>query len=233
MAVTYRQVLNTVIGLLSETEIAGAATTLDTYQKLVALFVNQIKEEIEDAHNWRSLRSTVTVVVDANTNEEPLTGTNERSRVVRYRDQQAGHKPLVFDVTTPSQPIPLLELDLADMIYRETIDTQSSTQPIFFAIDNTTGDVPSIRVYPTPSVNRTIQATLVVPQARLTEANLDTAIRIPTRPLEIGALWFALKERGEELGINGLFTEERFRNALADAIARDDTEQGGTYLVVE
>jgi hypothetical protein len=55
---------------------------------------------------------------------------------------------------------------------------------------------------------------------------------IPSRPLEIAAIWYALEERGEELGANAMFTEERFRKALDDAIARDDAEQGGNDLLV-
>jgi hypothetical protein len=220
--------------MLSEREVASSATQLtDSYDRLVGRFINQIKEEIEDAHNWRSLRTTLTVSIAAGSNVGTITGANERSRVVRARNQHYGHQPLVFDITNPTNPIPLHEAEIADIIYRESLETQQTQEPYLFAIDNATGDVPQLRVYPTPNTARTVELTMVVPQARLNDDNLDVAIRIPTRPLEIGALWFALKERGEELGINGLFTEERFRTALADAIARDDTEQGGTYLVIE
>ncbi len=239
MAVNYRQMLNRVLRTLGEDEIGSSVAELATdYNKLVGNFLNQIKEEIEDAHNWRSLRTVLSNVVLANTSSIALTGSNERSRLVRTLDTRFnrgfGAVPLVFDTTDNPDPAPLHELDISELLYREQLDPdlRASNDVSHFAIDDSTGDELLVRVWPTPATARTIVAHMVVPQARLGDTDLDTNITIPTRALEVGTLWYALEERGEELGINALFSEERYNNALNDAIARDSAESGGMDLVI-
>lgn len=238
MAVTYRTLLNRVLRVLGEDEISDASSELETdYTKLVGSFLNMIKEEVEDAHNWRSLRTVTSATIPANTSFGSLTGTNERSRVVRISDsryQRGGATALVFDTTDNPDPSPLVELPLGELLYRLQLDPDlRATDDVgFFAVDDSSGDELVLRVYPTPSTERTITAHVIVPQARFDDDALDTAITIPVRPVEVGTLWYALEERGEELGINALFSEERFRKALDDSIARDDAEQGGTELIL-
>lgn len=233
MATTFRNVIDRVLRTVSEDEIDPVVEELsDDYQKLVATFVNQIKEEIEDAHNWRALRQTVTVAISADENVATIENANERSRLVRVRNAHYGYEvPLVFDITDTNRPIPLREMDLAEIIHRETMNTQANVEPLFFALDNTAGDVLRVMVYPTPTTARTLQLTLVIPQAHLNDDDLDVTIKIPTRALVMGSVWYALQERGEELGVSGIYTEERFRVALDDAIARDAEEQGGIDLI--
>lgn len=101
-----------------------------------------------------------------------------------------------------------------------------------FAIANSGSDTLSLYIYPKPTANRNYTLTMFTPQARLSETALDTVIAIPARPLEMGAIWYALEERGEEMGTNALFSEERYRAALSDAIARDAEEQGVYELQV-
>jgi hypothetical protein len=89
-----------------------------------------------------------------------------------------------------------------------------------------------IKVYPKPTTTRSITLQMVTPQARLEDDDLAVVVKIPSRPIEMGAVWYALEERGEEMGTSALFTEERYRKALDDAIARDAEEQGGYELQV-
>lgn len=60
----------------------------------------------------------------------------------------------------------------------------------------------------------------------------DSPIVIPNRILEIGASWWALEERGEELGANSMFTEERYRIALDDLATKDQAMQGDLMMIV-
>jgi hypothetical protein len=229
---TFREIINTVLRTVSEDEIDGVVTTLtDSYQKLVATFVNQIKEEVETAHNWRDLLQVHTASITANTSSAVIVGANVSSRVARSHGSDT-LVPLVFDVTTPTIPIPLIEMPLAEITYRIAMDIPgTSTEPIFFAIQAPGDGTMKILVYPKPTLARTISVSMFTPQARLGNGDLDVVVRIPQRPIEMGAIWYALEERGEEMGINALFTEERFRKALDDAIARDDAEQGGNDLI--
>ena len=234
MATTYRQALNQVLEKLGEDQVPDAVSELsDAYHILIGSFLNDVKEEIEDAHNWRALRQFINVTITADTSSGTVTGANERSRVVRIYQQNTGSVvPLVWDITDSSDPEPLIEIDLAELIYRDTVDPDERNDPCYFAVDNSSGDVLDLYVWPRPSSNRTIKVGLIVPQARLATTDLDTTIKVPVRPLVTGTTWYALEERGEELGVNGIFSEARFRDALNSAIARDAAEQGDNYELV-
>lgn len=234
MAVTHKQLINRVLRVLQEDEIATAATSLDdSYHQLVATFVNLIREEVEDATLWRKLRHTETITVPAGTTTFAIPNTNERSRLYREQEPHAGlQRPMVLDVTTANNEFALQEMDLATLLRRRTLDSNAdNTYFVFFSIDDTSGDEVDIQLYPTATTERMLNVTMVTPQDRFGDLStddpgLDTNILVPSRPVELGALWYALEERGEELGVNGIFSEQRYRQALDDAVARDAAEQG-------
>ena len=231
MATTYKQVINKVLVRIGEEEINSAITTLtDTYHLLLGSIVNDIKEQIEDAHNWRALRQYINVTISANAVSGTITGANERSRIIRIQQANRGIIPIVFDITDSSNPEPLTEIDLSELLYRDAVDPDQRNNPCYFAVDNSSGDVLDLYVWPRPSAERTIKVGLIVPQDELSD--LTTELKIPIRPLIVGSVWYALEERGEELGVNSTFSEERFRDALASAIARDSGESGDTYELV-
>ena len=235
MAVTFKQLLNRALRLTGEDEIDSATTTLtDSQHLMVAEVANEIKEEVEAAHNWRALRQTVTVAFSASEDNNTITEADERSRVIRIMDPLRGYEtPLVFDITDSSNPVPLKELDLPDLLYRQITDT-SENDPAFFALDNSSGDVLQVYVSPTPADARTIQLSLFIPQARLdgeVAADLATNIKVPVRPITLGLVRWILEERGEELGINSQYSEEKEFKALQDAVALDAAESGQYNLV--
>ena len=237
MAVTFKQLLNRALRITGEAEIASGTTEIsDTEHLLVAEMANQIKEEVEAAHNWRALRQTVTVAL-ASVNTNTISEANERSRIVRIQEPFRGREvALCWDVTDSSNPFPLKELDLAELLYRREMDPNSSQDPAYFALDNTSGDVLKLEVYPTPSDTRSIKLMLIIPQARLdaaVTADLATAIKVPVRPIEMGLIRYILEERGEELGINSQFSEAKEMKALRDAVSLDAAEQGDYNLVPE
>lgn len=234
MATTYLQVLNRVLERIGEDQLdVGTGSLTSVYHKLVGSMVNDIKEQIEDAHNWRALRQTVTVSVTASSQSATISEADERSRLIRiYQAQLNRSVPLVWDTTDSSNPIPLQEIDLSELIYRDTQDPNNDQDPIFFALDNSSGNVLKLFVFPRPSDTRTIQISLIIPQIFLESDALSTQIKIPVRPLIAGATWYALEERGEELGTNGSFNERRFNDALNSAISRDDAEQGNVAELI-
>lgn len=228
MATTFGQLISRVLRKLGENELNGSQTALtEDYEKLVADYINDVKEEVEDAHNWRALRQTVSPVVLAGTQSIAITEANERSRLVRiWQNDAYAEVPLAFDVTDADNPTRLLELDLAELIYRDTIDTTTRQDPAYFALDNSSGDGLAVYVWPRPADDRTLQLTLAIPQPRIADDALDTIIKVPVRPIYIGSVWHTMEERGEELGTNGQFNEQQFNKSLATAVSRDDAEQG-------
>lgn len=247
MAMTFRQMANAVLGSIGSAQIPASQTTVtDAYQLQVCTFLNQIKEEVEDTWNWRALWQTYTFVyqpnlltqqiIDMTTSATP----NARCRTVRMHDKHYGREiALCFDITSFGIPFPMGEIPKAKLVYQNTVNNQTPVQySTGFAVDNVSGDQVNLMVYPGASVARTVQITLCNPVPRIdptvagSTGGLDTLITIPTQPIEYGTIWYALQERGEELGTSTVFTEERYRTALDAAIARDQEESGGIELVV-
>jgi hypothetical protein len=236
MAVTVKQLLNRVLVNLGEDEVADATTELSrTYDKLILNLLNTIKEEVEDAHNWRALRVTNTVAVLAAATSTAVAWANDRSRMVRVQNEHfGGEVPLAFDITDAANPIRLTEIDIAEYIYRNTTDPNSSSTsyPTYFAIDNAAGDDVQLLLWPIPATPRTIQLTMVVPPDRYVYDALTDVVAVPAAPIEMGTTWYAMEERGEELGINMLFSEQRYQNVLNAHISRDLSEQGEAQMTV-
>lgn len=237
MATTLRVVLNRVLTATGSSPIPALTTTLTDSLSLKALeFLNQFKEEIEDATYWRALRQTFTVNITANTNNAPITGADERARVIRVPAPQAGQLvPLVFDITASNNPYQLAEIPLSELLYRNLSDPAGTTMlnETYFAID-VQNDQAYLYIYPTPNTNVTIELHMHQPQRLLLPTDLDTSglLLIPQSPLLIGTIWAVLEDRGEEMGQNAQYTEERYRTSLDSAIARDDAESGSLDQLV-
>lgn len=228
---TYRQTLNRVLRNLGEAEIPSATTTLlaNEYPALIAQFLNIIKNEIEDGTNWRVLQDFVTATVLANTDSIALTAANERSRVVRLSQAEVygGAQAVCLDITDTTSPDRVREMDLIELKLRHQLDpvVRASDSPSSFAVEQTALSL-NLRVWPKPDSARDMTILLCTPEPRLGLTDLDTAISIPAAALELGVTWMALEERGEELGIEGIFSEQRYRTALDAEVSRDEAEQG-------
>ena len=236
MAVTFKQLLNRALRITGEDEIPSATSTVtDTFQLLVAEAANEIKEEVEAAHNWRALRWTTTIPFTANETNFVVTGGTEKSRICRVQDTRTGRIiPLAYDITDASSPVPLHEWDLPFLIHRNIMDAGSTGDPVAFALDNSDADELTLYVYPETDGAKTVQLTLIRPQPRLDAGDatdLATNILVPVRPIVMGLVRFIYEERGEELGPRSMYSAEKWEQALQDAIALDLAEQGGVDLM--
>ncbi len=248
---------------LRQPQITSTPVT-DTYQLLALEFLNQVKQEVEDATDWRCLYQTINVTIPAGSYFAAIPGTNERSRVVRAPIKgggmsQAGYAPaimgadaivaLVFDITTPTQTgqFPLKEMPLHELLYRFQNDNGLLTQmqtPEFFALSQGNTDNSGLGaneavlyVYPPVNTQRTIQITMCVPQSDFSATALEDTtgsanILAPQYPILMGLQWMLREERGEELSANGLFSEEKFREVLDDAIGVEEAEKGNSLDLV-
>jgi hypothetical protein len=228
----------------------------DSYQLLMLEFFNEVKQEVEDAINWRSLWQTFTVTVPAGSYYAAITGSNERSRVVRAPVKgggmsQAGYAPalmgsdkvvaLVFDTTSPttSGQFPLYEMPLPLLLFNvQNTNQQQVQQPQFFSMgqgnaDNGQANTDQMVLYVYPPVNttRTVTVTMAVPQgdfsaSTMADPNGQTDLTVPNYPIIMGLQWMAREERGEELGPSSAYTEEKYREVLDDAVSIENVEQG-------
>lgn len=259
MAATFRQVVNTVLQNIGEAQIPALNTTVtDRYQLQVCNFVNHIKEDIESCNTWRALWQTFTMsYVALNTTQQivdqggfflPIgAAPNSGASVVRMHNPKMGREvALVFDITTFGIPFPLDEMPLPDIIYYNTVLNQTPVAySTNFCVQDLGNDVVNLIMYPGANTTRNIQLTLCNPQPRIDPTvagaatypwngimGLDTPILIPNSPLEIGSTWWCYEERGEELGANSAFTEDRYKRLLDEAIERDLGDQGGITMIV-
>jgi len=60
----------------------------------------------------------------------------------------------------------------------------------------------------------------------------DSPIMVPSRIVELGAAWYCLSERGENLGVNNMFSEDKYRRALDDLATKDRANQGDLMMIV-
>jgi hypothetical protein len=233
---TFMELINRVLTAVGQGDEPVVAAVTDTYQLKVAQFVNDFLQEVEGAAPWRVLRTRVSATVLANGNSIVLSGVNERTRLWREIDARTRDiRPICFDVTNTSAQKPLTETDLATLL---RADQENSNQalvasPSHFAVEQTATGV-TLYVHPRVNANCTVEVDLLVPQARLdptSSSDLATAIKVPALPVQYGASWWAMEDRGEELGPRGDKAEKRYRDLLADAVADELTAQGYDELV--
>lgn len=82
-------------------------------------------------------------------------------------------------------------------------------------------------------INNTSFSAIVTVQGFLSGGiGCDSPIIMHSRPLELGAAWYALSERGESLGVNDMFSEDKYRRALDDLATKDIVMQGDLMMIV-
>lgn len=238
MATSFRTLLNRVLINISEDEVDSGATEItETNHKLIRNFINTIKTEIEDSHNWSTMRKTCTATITAGNKyssnfQNASNDISAASRLARMPVPERGQfLPLAFDVTTSGQYYRLIEADLKYVLHEQVVRTDTADRPYTFANDPSADAV--VARFPNAfSTERSLQFEFYVPQDDFAgdTADIDTAINLPPaaiKALELGATWYAYEERGEELGTGVDFTETRYMKALDSAINRDDTEGSG------
>jgi hypothetical protein len=231
------ELINKVLTAVGQGDDPVAGAISDTYHLKVAQFVLDFLEEVEGAAPWRVLRSRVSATIAADGNSVALTGVNRKTKLWYENDAHSGRSdPLCFDVTDAGNYAPLRMMDLATLLRNDQASSGESMveSPTHFAVEST-ADGMTLYVHPRVNAERTIEIDLLVPQAPdldPTDSNdLDTSIKVPNLPVQYGASWWAMEDRGEELGVRGDKAEKRYRDVLSDAAALEMAEQGSTDLV--
>lgn len=231
-----RELMNRVLRATGQTQIPCETSLIEEDNHLLILeFLNQFKEEIE-ANNFRSMKQSWTTVVPSGLSVAPVGSpdgsVSNKARILRVHDARFGRLiPLAYDITEPTQPMRLYEMDIA-LLYDQVIMAGGTTAPpSAFALDTSSASGLFLRINTNSDRDRTFKTTLVVPQGYLDVEDLDTEITIPTGALLIGTVWAVLQERGEELGQSSLWTEERYRIALDNEVSIDMDAQGEPELV--
>lgn len=227
---TQLTVINSILRRLRETEVSSPTET--GYSKLIAQFINDAMADMEDTgHNWSVYMTKVTdtILADGTTTTYDITETNDRSYLLRYG---TNHRiPMAFDVTT-DENAQLWDVAYDFLLRKRNLDKDGVTevdQPTTFSIiSDADGRGFSLELL-LPVTNggtpRTWETWWYIPQGELSVTTNDdsgTNIKLPRRPLELRALYYAMEERGEVMGPRtGSNAWQRSQDAIAAAIEID------------
>lgn len=222
---TYLELINKVLRELREKTVSDLAAD---YTLLIGQFVNEAKEEVERAWNWKSMRYNLTFnTVSAQQDYELGTGgvasggtTTQRSKLVYDAGQ-----PQVF-VTTANYETRLVEVPRERHEEMIAMDESSNQQPIYFSTKRTSSGV-TLSLYPKPDGVYAIQARFYIPQAELSTSS--TTISCPPEPVWKLALALAASERGGGLGEQAGALYARAERALWGCVTEESEDYELTF----
>jgi hypothetical protein len=231
--VTLLELVNRVLRRLRESTV----TALDTeYSLLIADFVADAHREVQEYHDWSGLDRDVDVQILNGVVDYDLTAivADGGSVVGTAADIPGENSFLRFynetpqiwlyddDTDTTGSAVALASWEALDYHYRS--DTEITNVPYMVALQPAVG-APGwrMRVWPKPNEDYLMRLRFHVPEA-LIDPYSDAAereIATPHTPIVLGALFYALNERGEEMGEPGQLAERRFYATLASMKERD------------
>ena len=202
---TYLEIVNNILRRLREREVSTVDET--AYSRLIGDFVNDAKEEIENAWDWSHLRTTIT----ATTNSD----------IFAYILTDSGTRMKVLNVVNDTDNFFMRYMTAEDMTKNylniTNVDTGSPRYYSFNGVD-INGDTIA-EVYPKPNGVYQLRFNLVVrPSALITDTDIVYA---PERPMIHLAYAKAVEERGEDGGMAGLSAYNTANRSLNDAISFD------------
>lgn len=210
---TFLQLVNKVLSKLREDEVAALPAGQD-YPDLVALLVNEAKEDIEDLGDWYPLRTTVNKTTVADTATVSLTTeTNERSYLLYSKNRPQAF--LVEDGT--ERRLGIMEQGEMDAIRALQPDAATGT-PVGVSFAKGNSGL-TAHFFPVPDGAYDVRFIMVVPQDDL--VNDDDEITIPGGPVWREAVVRAMEERGEEFAGPLDRAQKRAADSLRAAVLND------------
>ena len=200
----YLSIVNNVLKRLRERTVSTVEE--NTYSTLISMFVNDAKQEVEQAWDWSALRTTLTATTTAGAFAYELTG--------------AGDNMKMLDVVNDTSNVFMTYKTASDFnnYYLNSNPTQGSPRYYSFnGIDNN-GDT-IVEIFPPPDGTYLIRFNLI---NRQNDLATDTDVLLcPSKPVEMLAYAKAVEERGEDGGVAGVSAYRTAERALSDAIALD------------
>lgn len=196
---TQLEMINKILLRLREDDVT--TITENDYARLIGAFINDAKADLEDInHSWSQYETEIDVAILADgTRTYDLTGTNDRSYLLRSGRPGYDQMPMAFDITTDEMTW-LNDISLKDLRASRALQNDvTSDRPTLFSIqaDNDLGDGWKIQLVWGSDTARSWRMYWHVPQADLALNGTDdnTQILLPNRPIELRALAYAINER--------------------------------------
>ena len=208
---TYRELINEVLIRLREDIIAtdwtgniNESTSVSDYHKVIGSMVNDAKRSVENYHDWLVLRETVNI--------STVSGTKNYSL-------SSGQEFKIVDAINNTTGTQLVQVSRS-YLNRTKYPTDPSGEPHYYGFNGAdASNNLKIDLSPIPDASETISFDIVKSQDELQTST--TVMKVPTKPVVLGAWARAIAERGEDGGTQSSIAAEESNQALKQAIMLD------------
>ncbi len=208
---TFRELINEVLIRLREDTIAtdwsgniNDSSTVTDYQKVIGSLINDSKRNIESYHDWLVLRETVDITT--------VSGTRNYSLA-------SGQEIKIMDVIDQSQGTHLVQVS-RQYINSTKYPTSNSGDPLYYAFNGAdSSNNLKVDLEPIPNSAQTLSFDIVKFQDELKTAS--TTLKLPEKPVILGAWARAVAERGEDGGTQTSVIAAEVSESLNQAVIRD------------
>ena len=208
---TYRELINEVLIRLREETISsdwsGAinnSSTVSDYHKVIGALINDAKRSIESYHDWMTLRETADIAT--------VDGTKNYSL-------SSGQEFKVIDVVNNATGNQLVQVSKA-YLNRTRYPTDPTGEPHYYGFNGAdASNNLKVDLSPVPTEVQTISFDIVKYQDVLTSAS--TVLKIPSKPVILGAFARAISERGEDGGTQSSLAAQEAGASISQAVIMD------------
>lgn len=239
---TLLQVTNRVLKRLRESEVTG--TQDNAYSALICDFVVDVYKQVADIRDWTFLNHNIIFDLVASSSPYDIsnfTGSggaldsslNPRAATTKswVLYSQGCPQIYLFDNSTDKKGQPVSLISSEEYWRRFRLDSETTnTDPVALSLEQNFDGKMYAYVDPVSSGTKRIKMRVHTPVTEISSDGSDdaTELLIDDRVVFLGALFYALNERGEEIGESGAIAETRFNDAVADLIETDIKQQEST-----
>ena len=201
---TYLDIVNNVLKRLRERTVSTVNEA--AYSALLAVLVNDAKDDVEKAWSWSGLRTTLSATTTEDVFNYELNGSQNKLTILDVVNDTANH---------------FMKYETAHM-FNAFFLNQDATKgtPYYYSFNGISSDGDTqVDIYPIPDKAYDIRINVVLRTGDVTN-DTDT-FSVPTKPIELLAYALAVEERGEDGGASPVSAFVRANNSLQDSIALD------------
>jgi hypothetical protein len=201
---TYLELVNNILVRLREREVGTVNET--SYSKLIGQLVNDANQEVEQAWDWSSLRTTLSATTS--------------SGVFSYELNTAGTSFEILNVINDTSNDFMEYRTSRDFDNWYLNNTPASGSPKYFSWNGVSndGDV-QVDIYPKPDGAYSLRFNMIKRSPEMTSD--ATKITVPYKAVQMLAYAKAVDERGEDGGQSASMAYVTASRAISDAIALD------------
>jgi hypothetical protein len=208
---TFRELINQVLIRLREDTISSDwsgnindSSVISAYQKVIGSLVNDAKRSMEERHDWLNLRETVDISTVNGTKNYNLSSGQEIKIIDSINNNTGMHLKQVSKVYINTVKYP----------------TDDTGEPLYYGFNGSdSSNNLKVDLSPVPTEAHTISFDIVKYQDELETAT--TVLKVPPKPVILGAWARAIAERGEDGGTQSSIMANEALESLKQAIILD------------